>query len=335
MTLARAMDGFVTTQLLYVAAKLGIADALAGGPRTGAQLAEAVGADAAALTRVLRGLAVEEVVDELPGGRFALTPMGATLHALEGPIIARAELYYVAATGLLDAVRHGGVPFERVHGERFFEHLGHDPDREAAFQASMAARAAREAHDVVDAYDFRAARQLVDVGGGNGVLLAAILRAAPQLRATLLDRPAAVPAARSRLEADGLAARAECLAGDFFAAVPAGGDTYLLSRVIHDWDDDDAQRILACCRAAMPAAGRLLIVEAVLPELARESPEAIRMDLHMLILLGARERTEAEYWRLLDRAGLTLRRVFPTASPAGLSVLEAGHRAPRSGPPLR
>jgi hypothetical protein len=177
----------------------------------------------------------------------------------------------------------------------------------------------------VDAYDFSEARHLVDVGGGNGVLLAAILHAAPQLRATLLDRPAAIAAARSRFKSDGLAERTVCLAGNFFAAAPAGADTYLLSRVIHDWDDDDAQRILACCRTAMPDAGRLLIVEAVLPELARERPEAIRMDLHMFILFGARERTEAEYRHLLDRAGLTLRRVLPTASPAGLSVLEAGH----------
>ena len=326
MTLARAMDGFVTTQLLYVAAKLGVADALAAGPRTGAELAEAVGADAGALTRVLRGLAVEEVVDELADGRFALSATGESLHALQGPIVARAELYYVAATGLLDAVRDGGVPFERVHGERFFEHLGRDPDREVAFQASMVARAEREADDVVDAYDFRAARRLIDVGGGNGVLLGAILRAAPHLRAVLLDREAATSAARARLEADRVGDRAECVAGDFFASVPAGADTYLLSRVIHDWDDDDAQRILATCRAAMPDGARLVLVEAILPERAREAPEAIRMDLHMLILLGARERTEAEYRRLLAQAGLTLRNVVPTASPAGLSVLEATRR---------
>ena len=106
--------------------------------------------------------------------------------------------------------------------------------------------------------------------------------------------------------------------------MPAGADTYLVSRVIHDWDDDDAQRILASCRAAMPDGARLLLVEAILPERARERPEAIRMDLHMLILMGARERTAAEYRRLLAHAGLSLQRVFPTASPAGLSVLEAG-----------
>lgn len=318
--LARLMDGFVTTQLLYVAAKLGIAGVLADGPRTGAEVAGAVGADPALLTRVLRGLAIEEVLDERDDGRFALTSLGEALPAMEGAIVARAELYYGAAGGLLDAVRHGGTPFERVHGERFFDHLARHADRDAAFQASMDVRAEREARDVVAAYDFTDVGRLVDVGGGRGILLSAILGAAPDLRAILLDRPVAIEAARARLDADG---RAECVAGDFFDSVPADADAYLLSRVIRDWDDEDAVRILATCRAAMPDGARLLLVEAILPQRARERPEAIRMDLHMLILLGARERTEAEYARLLAAAGLELRRVVPTASPAGLSVIEA------------
>ena len=140
----------------------------------------------------------------------------------------------------------------------------------------------------------------------------------------LLDRPAAIPGARERLAAAGLSARADCVEGDFFASVPAGADAYLLSRVIHDWGDEDAVRILATCRAAMPAGARLLLVEAVLPERASGAPEAIRMDLHMLVLFGARERTEAEYAALLAAAGLELRRVVATASPAALSVVEAG-----------
>lgn len=324
--LGRAMEGYVTTQLLYVAAKLGIVDVLAGGPRTGAEVAQAVGAEPTALTRVLRGLAIEDIVEELDGGRFGLTVLGGSLPASRGAIIARGEVYYEAAAGLLDAVREGGTAFERVHGERFFEHLGRHPDREAAFQDSMAARSQREADDVVAAYDFSRIRRLVDVGGGRGILLSAILRAAPDMHGVLLDRDAAIPEARRRLEADGLADRAECREGDFFAAVPAGADAYLLSRVIHDWDDADAVRILATCRAAMGVGTRLLLVEAVLPERARERPEAIRMDLHMLILLGARERAEPEYRRLLADAGLELRRVVPTASPAGLSVIEAHPR---------
>ena len=187
----------------------------------------------------------------------------------------------------------------------------------------MTARADREARDVVAADDFGRLRRLVDVGGGSGVLLSAILRATPALRGVLMDRPAAIAAARERLATEGLSERAECVAGDFFATVPPGADGYLLSRVIHDWDDRDAVRILRRCRAAMPGTARLLLVESVLPERARDAPEAIRMDLHMMVLLGARERTEEEYRRLLAAAGLDLRRVVPTASPAALGVIEA------------
>ena len=183
----------------------------------------------------------------------------------------------------------------------------------------MAGRSEQEAGDVVAAYDFSGIERLVDVGGGRGVLLAAILRAAPGLPACSVDREAAVEAARERL-----GERAECVVGDFFAALPAGADAYLLSRVLHDWDDADAGRILAVCHAAMgpgkPAARRR---SAILPERAKDRPAAIRMDLHMLLLLGARERTEAEFRELLDAAGFEVRRVVATRSPAGLSVIEA------------
>jgi hypothetical protein len=321
------MDGYLTTQLLYVAAKLGIADVLADGPRTAEEIAEAVGADAPLLRRVLRGLALDEVLAE-QDGRFALTPLGECLRegvagSLRGPVIVRGELYYEAAAGVLQTVREGGVAFEHVHGEPFFDHLAREPEVEAAFQASMAGRAAQEAGDVVAAYDFAGVRRLVDVGGGQGVLLAAILRSAPQLRAVLVDRPMVIERAQAWLAQEQLGERCELVPGDFFASVPDGGDAYLLSRVIHDWDDEDARRILLTCATAMTGASRLLLVEAIVPERAQDRPEAIRMDLHMLMLLGARERTEAEFRRLLGGAGLEVRRVVPTRSPAGLSVVEA------------
>jgi orsellinic acid C2-O-methyltransferase len=319
----RLMDGFLITQLLYVAARLGVADELLEGPRSATELALAVGARTGPLGRVLRGLAIEGVVEEREDGRFALTAAGARLAESPGPTLARGEIYYRAAGGLLEAVRDGGVPFERVHGESFFAHLDRHPDRRASFEASMAARSEREARDVVAAYDFAEFDTLIDVGGGRGVLLSAILDAVPRLRGALVERPAAVHAARSRFAALGLDDRCECIVGDFFTALPRGADAYLLSRVLHDWDDARAVRILGTCRAAMPPDGRLLIVEAILPEQAIECPEAVRMDLHMLILFGARERGEAEYRRLLGDAGLTLRRCAPTGSPAGLAVLEA------------
>jgi O-methyltransferase len=232
-------------------------------------------------------------------------------------------VYWSAAAGLLRAATEGGTAFEHVRRERFFDHLAGDPEREAAFQASMADRAQREAADVVAVYEFAGLRDIVDVGGGSGVLLEAILRATPGLRGVLVDRPEAVEKARRRLTAAGLDARSECRVGDFFDSVPPGADAYLLSRVVHDWDDADAQRVLTTCREAMPVDARLLLVEAIVPERAHDGPEAVRMDIHMLMLLGARERTEAQFRRLLADAGFELVRVVPTGSPASLSVLEA------------
>jgi O-methyltransferase len=163
--------------------------------------------------------------------------------------------------------------------------------------------------------------------GGSGALLHAILRASTGLHGVLLDRPEAVQSAAQRLAGAGLADRAECRMGDFFDAVPGGADVYLLSRVIHDWPDADARRILERCREAMALGARLLVVDAIVPERALDGPEAIRMDLHMLMLFGARERAEEEVRRLLAAAGFVLRRVVATRSPIGLSVVEAGLEA--------
>ena len=184
-----------------------------------------MGADPDALVRILRGLALEDVLAEEGGGRFALTASAkacATAFPARcaGPLLARGELYWPAAAGLLRAVTEGGTAFEQVHGERFFDHLAGDPDREAAFQASMADRARREAADVVAAYDFAGLGEIVDVGGGAGVLLEAILRATPGLRGMLVDRPEAVQRARARLADAGLEDRSECVVGDFFDAIP-------------------------------------------------------------------------------------------------------------------
>ena len=194
MRAGRLLDGFLTTQLLYVAAKLGVADVLADGPRTGAEVAEAVGADPELLTRVLRGLALEDVLEEQDGGRFALTEIGACLRSdvpgsLRGPAVVRGELYYQAAAGTLAAVRHGGTAFEQVYGDRFFDYLARHPEHEATFQASMSGRAEQEAGDVVAAYDFAGLGRLVDVGGGYGILLGAVLRDTPELQAVLVDQP--------------------------------------------------------------------------------------------------------------------------------------------------
>jgi O-methyltransferase domain len=319
----RLVDGFLTTQLLYVAASLDVGGRLAGGPMSGPDLAASLGVDREALTRVLRGLVAEGVPDEDDQGRFALTPLGGCLSSLRGATVARGALYYDAAAGLLQTVRDGGTSFEHVHGASFFEHLQRHPDHYDVFQGSMAGRAEQEARDVVAAYEFTGLRRLVDVGGGPAVMLAEILRAVPELAGVMMDREAVVARAREHLDRSGVGDRAECVPGDFFVTVPAGGDAYLLSRVLHDWDDGDAARILATCRSAMEPGVRLLVVEAILPERASDAPAVIRMDLHMLVLLGARERTEAEFRNLLGAAGFTVHRVVRTGSSAGLGIIEA------------
>lgn len=326
--LAGLAEGYLTTQLLYVAAELGLADVLADAPATGPEVAAAAGADPDVVTRILRGLCLEDVFVEESGGRFALGPLGQYLRAgvpgsQRGPILARGRVYFRVAAALLDTATTGAPAFERTYGQPFFAHLEHVPAHRAAFDASMAGRAEHEVAAVVAAYDLSGLSRLVDVGAGPGLLARAALQAVPHLSVTLLDRPATVDRARQVMHEAGLSDRCTFVAGDFFDTVPAGADAYLLSRVLHDWTDADATRILTACRAAMKPGARLLIVDAVMPDRARDRPAAIRMDLLMLLLLNARERTTAEFDRLLTGAGFRLSRVVPTDSPTGLAVIEA------------
>ena len=198
----------------------------------------------------------------------------------------------------------------------------------------MADRSRREAEAVVAAYDFSGFDRIIDVGGGTGVLLAAILTANPGPHGVLFDLPEVVGQATETLEAAGLAGRFEVVGGDFFTALPAGADAYLLSRVVHDWDDADAGRILASCHRAMPADGRLLLIDAILPERAIEQPAVIRMDINMLLFLHGRERTAAEFDRLLAENGFRMTRVIGLASTAGIGIIEAVREtAPLRQPP--
>ena len=329
--LEELQDGYLATQLLYVAAQLGVADALAGGPRGGDVLAKELGADPGFLRRVLRGLAALGVLDEHDGGTFGLTKVGELLRtgtptSLRGPVLTRGAIYYRALDHLLDGVRSGRTPFDLAHGTSFFDYLAARPAEQSAFQTSMTNRSKHEASAVVAAYDFDRFRRLVDVGGGQGVLLSAILAATPGLTGVLFDQPAVVESARPHLPPG-----CEVVGGDFFGELPAGADAYLMSRVLHNCDDDDAIRILRNCRNAMPDHATLLIVDTVLPERAADQPAAIRMDITMLMLFAGRERTESEHAALLAAAGLTLDRTIPTNSHAGVQIIEA--RAQGTRPP--
>ena len=319
---------YQASRALHVAVRLGLADLLTGGPRAAEDLAAATGTHAPSLHRLLRALAAFGVLREAApeeGGRFALTPIGERL-AADAPGSARAmvlmwghEDYRRTWDALEHCVRTGETAALHLFGATdWMGRYERDPELLAAYNAGMSSMATTAAEAVVAAYDFGGARHVVDVGGGQGRLLATILRAHPGLRGTLLDRPEVVAGAGALLAAAAVAERCERVGGDMFAAVPEGGDLHILSRVIHDWEDAESVTLLARCRRAMAEGGRLILVERVLPESTLPSAAVqghVLSDLNMLVRTGGRERTEAEYRALLAAAGLRLVRVVPTRSP--------------------
>jgi O-methyltransferase domain/Dimerisation domain len=316
--------GFRATQLVHVAAKLGLADHLKT-PQTAHQLAQLVGADADALHRILRALASLGIFTEGPDGAFALTPLAQLLRSdAPGSLRATAEIYgedwlWRAYGSLSHSARTGRPAFAEVHGQRLYEYLRDHPVAAAQFHAAMSEFSAQDAAAVLAAYDFANIGTVVDVGGGQGTLVAALLQAHPGLSGVVFDLGPAVEEARGHLAAAGLAGRATAVAGDFFAEVPRDGDLYLLKNVLHNWDDDAVVRILRTCRRAMSDRARLMAIERVIP--AGNAPsEAKLFDINMLVVVGGRARSEAEYRRLFAAARLSLTRVIPTA--AAVSLVE-------------
>ncbi|RMH22149.1 MAG: methyltransferase [Acidobacteria bacterium] len=325
--LAQLINGYLNTQLIYVVAKLGVPDLLKDGAKTSAELAARTGAHAPTLRRVMRGLVRCGLVVEDPEGRYSLTPVGACLQSdargsMRDLAIANGEDCYAAWEGLLGAVRSGDTPFDRVHGKPFFAYLEQNRDAGNRFDGFMAAMAAETARAVVEVCDFSPYHRIVDVGGGRGVVLGSILAATPGSVGVLYDRAAVVAAARDALESLGVASRCRVEEGNFFVAVPPGGDAYVLAQILHDWDDERSIQILRNCRAAMDDHARLFVVERIMPDHADpSSSDVIDMDLVMLVLLGGRERTAAELRDLLHAGGFRLERIVTTSSPQ--SVLEA------------
>jgi hypothetical protein len=231
-----------------------------------------------------------------------------------------AEEQYRAWGDFLYSVKTGKPAFERHFGTSYFAYLAEHPDADQVFNEAMSGWTTQLVGAVTDAYDFAPFKTIVDVGGSYGTMLAAILRNNPAARGVLFDQPHVVAAARRQLAEAGVADRCTTVSGDFFVEVPAGGDAYVLAQILHDWDDERSVAILRQCRRAMPTHGRLLVIELVLPP-GEEPFRGKWLDLHMLVLLGARERTATEYDALFRRAGFTLMRVVPTA--AGASIVEA------------
>jgi hypothetical protein len=314
----RAIAGLATPMAVRVAATLRIADHIAGGRHTAAELAEVVGADADALGRVLRHLAAVGVLCGDQSGRYRLTALGEALRDdhpagmravldLEGAI-GRADLCLVQ---LLHTVRTGAPAFPVQFGRSFWDDLQADPARSASFDAQMGADITADAPAIVSAYDWGSLGHVVDVGGGNGALLAALLRAHPALRGTVLDLPGAADAARKALTVAGLADRTEVVAGSFFDPLPQGAGGYLLSAVLHDWDDQAARAILRRCAQAAGSNGRVFVLE----EIGADG-ESVRtgMDLRVLAYFGGRERGVAELTALAAASGLSVTAVHPAGS---------------------
>jgi len=322
------VDGYLSTQLIYVAAELALADTLAGRTTTAADLAGNLEIQERPLRRILRGLAAIGILTEAPPNLFALTPMGELLRtdhprSLRGAVLVRGRIYYETMGALFNSLTENRTPFQHIHGTRFFDYLEEHPDQGAVFQSSMSSRSRHEAEAVVESYSFSPYRRIIDIGGGDGTLLGRILAATPTAQGILFDRPDAVARAIAHLGRVAVTGSWQVVEGDFFECVPPRGDLYILSRVLHDWNDDDATIILVKCRQAMASNSTLILIETPLPQLAVEQPAAIRMDLHMLALFeGGRERTMAEYSELLDAAGLRFVQTVPTLGP-GIAIIEA------------
>lgn len=319
------ITGHWATAAVHAAAKLGVADVLQAGPRSSAEVAEAVGAHEPSLFRLLRALASMGVVRETAPRTFGLTEVGDLLrvdHPFSGRCFALfqgADPHWRGWGSFLHAVQTGESAFEAAHGKKFFEYLEEDDSFSQVFNDAMTTTSRWAVDALVKLYEFGAlSGTLVDVGGGQGRLLAGILAAHPELLGVLFDLPHVVAEAGPHLEEAGVAGRCQVEGGDFFAGLPAA-ETYLARHIIHDWGDDDCVRILKNMAAAMRGGGRVLLLETVIPP--GDQPHFGKLlDLEMLTCThGGRERTEVEFAELFERAGLRLERIIPAE---GSAVIE-------------
>ena len=320
------MMGAWVAQSISAAADLGIADALQDGPASGDELARQLGVDADALKRVLRALIGIGIFRRRRDGRYELNALADTLRS-ESPVSMAGMARWVGSpqhrehwSHLSDAIRTGSAVVPAVRGKPVFEYLAEEPELAEIFNAAMTGVSDFAIAPVVAAYDFTGFDTIVDVGGGHGRLLTAILESAPQARGVLFDLPEVVAKAPGLLRKHGIEKRVHIVGGSFFESVPAGADAYVLKNVIHDWPDDDAVRILRKVRAAAAPDARVLLIEFVIPDHDRNF-HGKWVDIEMLVVANARERTAAEYDRLFTQTGFRLTQVVDTVGP--ISIVEA------------
>lgn len=307
------------------AAELGVADVMSREPTPIEEIAPGVGADTEALYRLLRACADLDLVRESPQRCFALTELGEALRE-DSPASMRGYARWLGSPAerttmahLADAVRSGGPVFEDVHGVPAWAYMRERPEAAALFDQGMSDISAQLTRSLVQDYDFGSSELLVDVGGGRGRLLSLLLSAHPHLRGVLYDRPEVVSGVEPELVLGKWADRCRVEGGSFLDSVPAGGDTYLLASVIHNWDDADSVTILTHCARAMLPHGRVLLAEVVMPQTPEPARTAKFMDLSMLAHCGGEQRTPERFAELFERAGLRLNRIVPGR---GVSVVE-------------
>jgi hypothetical protein len=307
--------GFMTTKAIHVAARYDIADLIAAnGPMNSASIAAKCGAHEESLHRLLRALASVGIFSEDSEGNFSLTPMAECLtedsaDSVKAMALLTASLFYKAYEEFPYSVQTGEAGFKKAIGMSIFEYLMHHSSEGKIFDRMMTDFHGTETMPMIEAYDFSVFKTVIDVGGGIGEVIAAILTRFPQAEGILFDTPEVISRSRDQIAARGLSDRCQLEEGNFFESVPPGGDAYLLRHIIHDWNDEDAATILSNCRNAMGPAGKVLVVEAVIQEGNDPSPFKW-LDLSML-MIGGKERSRQQFEQLLSKAGLQLNRIIP------------------------
>lgn len=318
--------GYLVSRSLHVATEMRIADLLKDGPKTIEELAARTAAQPQSLQRLLRALAAQGIFAEDEQGRFMNTPASALLQqgVMRDGVLLCGEVtgdgsWWNAVGALRHSIMTGEAAFARQHGMGFFDYVSQHPECNEWFDRGMANFAAAENPAIAGAYAYARFPHIVDVGGGQGGLLAEILKLHPTVRGTLFDLPQVI-SNPAYLRRELLPERWTTASGDFFQSVPTGGDAYLLKRILHDWSDDDCVRILRSCRAAMNENTRLLVVDAVIPTGNAPHPAKV-MDILMMVFAEGRERTEQEFRELFAQADLQLSQI--TMTPSTLSIIEA------------
>ena len=328
MALFELIQSHRVTAVIYVAAKLGVAECLRDGPRSPADVADAIGAHESSIRRLLVALTTIGICNLDGQGSFSLTAIGTQLdsrseRSLKGWAIFEGELLSKSWTGLKDSVTSGQTAAQLLGLNNSFDLMGQSPENVTVFNAAMGDLTRMVTPQIISGYDFSKTKVLMDVGGGSGQLVSAVLQNHPTMRGVVFDLPRCEESAKTLFRETGVSDRAEFIGGDFFESVPKGADTVLLKSVIHDWDEERSTIILKNCRQATSEPGKILLVERLMPSVLSNDGQHkshAMSDLNMLRGPGGKERTQIEYQKLLTQNGFRLNAIFP----AGLfSVIEA------------